>query len=148
MNITVFLKKNKLTVPLFFLALCSSCQSLSPFFYTRPFEPSTKQEYDAVIKSFIGTNNKNVDPLLNLYRFSVGKVAYSECKNAPSDSFFLRVLEQRSSYGSLFFAVARVLKESSLNSNSPHLPFSINEKLVWADFSGFYTRYNYEKINL
>lgn len=81
-------------------------------------------------KSFISKNNYS---LVDTYR-SMNKILFSECKNAPSDSSYYKILMTRElchkSYA-LYLSYARVLWEHDLGKISSRQAIPINERLRW-----------------
>lgn len=74
--------------------------------------------------------------LVSAYR-SLGKVMFSECRNYPSDSTFLTLVQQHKScetVWSLPQAVSRLLREGDIARIPGYLPLPYQGRLTWVDF--------------
>lgn len=106
---------------------------LSSPFLTSVYSPNNIRDYAYLNKS----NNSGVRSNAGIVEAYSGlkTVLYSECKNLPSDSAYLRLVSNSDCGGkkAIFLAMARVLREHDLPRVSPHPPLSQHNRLFWPD---------------
>lgn len=111
---------------------CAACQMVGPL-TTQPFAPTNQADYE--FRASHVSADRTVG-LVSVYRQSLGSVLYSACKNAPSDSQYLKM----ASFGScseaeaLIASVGRLLREHDLGVIAPKRAILLDGRLRWIDF--------------
>lgn len=118
--------------------LVSSCSHLPDI-----YQPSNYKDYKYRLNRIYHRShaklpiksNENNAGILYLYRNS-GNLLYSQCKNLPSDSHYLKlsIASGCSPIKSLYLASARTLKEHDLPISANHPPILVGERLGWVQF--------------